>query len=57
MLHAVLIRPRNCLYYEKAIGLPLYQPTQFRAYRDWVDGYVPHPMLTDANELFFNLSK
>jgi len=45
------------LYFEKAIGLPLYQPTQFRAYRDWVEGYVPHPMLTDANELFFNLSK
>lgn len=45
------------LYYTKAIGLPLYQPTQFRAYRDWVKGYVPHPMLTDANELFYNLSK
>jgi peptide/nickel transport system substrate-binding protein len=45
------------LYYERAMGLPLYQPTQFRAYRDWVKGYIPHPMLTDANEMFWNLSK
>ncbi len=45
------------LYYSKALGIPLFQPTQFRAYRDWVKGYVPHPMTTDAMEKFYELSK
>lgn len=38
------------LWYEEAIGLPLYQQINIRAYRDWIDGYVPNAMLTDAWE-------
>ena len=38
------------LWYEEAIGIPLYQQINIRAYRNWVDGYVPNAMLTDAWE-------
>jgi peptide/nickel transport system substrate-binding protein len=38
------------LWYEEALGIPLYQQINVRAYRDWVHGYVPNPMLTDAWE-------
>ncbi|MGD8666162.1 MAG: ABC transporter substrate-binding protein [Desulfobacterales bacterium] len=38
------------LWYEEAIGIPLYQQINIRAYRDWIDGYVPNAMLTDAWE-------
>jgi peptide/nickel transport system substrate-binding protein len=35
------------LWYEKALGIPLYQQINMRTYRDYVHGYV---MLTDAWE-------
>ncbi len=38
------------LWYEEAIGIPLYQQINIRAYRDWIDGDVPNAMLTDAWE-------
>ncbi len=38
------------LWYEEALGIPLYQQINVRAYRDWVHGYVPNAMLTDAWE-------
>jgi peptide/nickel transport system substrate-binding protein len=38
------------LWYEEAIGIPLYQQINIRAYRNWVHGYVPNAMLTDAWE-------
>jgi peptide/nickel transport system substrate-binding protein len=38
------------LWYEDAIGIPLYQQINIRAYREWIDGYVPNAMLTDAWE-------
>ena len=38
------------LWYEEAVGIPLYQQINVRAYRDWVHGYVPNAMLTDAWE-------
>jgi peptide/nickel transport system substrate-binding protein len=38
------------LWYEDAVGIPLYQQINLRAYRDWVHGYVPNAMLTDAWE-------
>jgi len=38
------------LWFEEAIGIPLYQQINIRAYRDWIDGYVPNAMLTDAWE-------
>jgi hypothetical protein len=28
-----------------------------RAYRDWVKGYVPNSMLTDANEMLMDIWK
>ncbi len=38
------------LWYEESIGIPLYQQINVRAYRDYVNGYVPNAMLTDAWE-------
>ncbi|MEJ2164151.1 MAG: ABC transporter substrate-binding protein [Desulfobacterales bacterium] len=38
------------LWYQDAVGLPLYQQINVRAYRDYVHGYVPNAMLTDAWE-------
>jgi peptide/nickel transport system substrate-binding protein len=38
------------LWYEDAIGIPLYQQINMRTYRDWISGYVPNAMLTDEWE-------
>ena len=38
------------IWYEDAVGIPLFQQINLRAYRDWVHGYVPNAMLTDAWE-------
>lgn len=38
------------LWYEEAIGLCLYQPKLFKFYKDWMQGFVPHPMDSDAAE-------
>ena len=38
------------LWYEEALGIPLYQTVNMRAYREGVHGYVPNAMLTDAWE-------
>jgi len=38
------------LWYEEAVGLPLYQQINVRAYRDYVHGYIPNAMLPDAWE-------
>ena len=45
------------LWYREALGIPLYQQINMRAYRDWVRGYVPNAMLPDAWEDLKNLSK
>jgi peptide/nickel transport system substrate-binding protein len=45
------------LWYEEAIGIPLYQQINVRAYRDYVHGYVPNAMLTDAWEDLKRISK
>lgn len=45
------------LWYEEAIGIPLYQQINVRAYRDYVHGYVPNAMLTDAWEDLKRMSK
>ncbi len=45
------------LWYTEAIAIPLYQQIVVRAYRDWVKGYVPNAMLTDANEMLMDISK
>lgn len=45
------------LWYTEAIAVPLYQQIVVRAYRDWVKGYVPNAMLTDANELLMDIWK
>jgi peptide/nickel transport system substrate-binding protein len=45
------------LWYSEAIAVPLYQQIVVRAYRDWVKGYVPNPMLTDANEMLMDIWK
>ncbi len=45
------------LWYTEAIAVPLYQQIVVRAYRDWVKGYVPNAMLTDANEMLTDIWK
>ena len=45
------------LWYEEALGLPLYQTINRRAYRDYIHGFVPNPLLTDAWEDLKRLSK
>ena len=45
------------LWYSEAIANTIYQQIVVRAYRDWVQGYVPNAMLTDANEMLMDLSK
>ncbi len=38
------------MWHEEALGILLYQQINIRTYRDWVHGYVPNAMLTDAWE-------
>ncbi len=45
------------LWYEEAIGIPLYQQINVRAYRDYVHGYIPNAMLPDAWEDLKRLKK
>ena len=45
------------LWYSEAIANCIYQQIVVRAYRNWVHGYVPNPMLTDANEMIMDLWK
>jgi peptide/nickel transport system substrate-binding protein len=45
------------LWYEEAIGIPLYQQINVRAYRDYVHGYIPNAMLPDAWEDLKRLRK
>ena len=44
-------------WYRDALGIPLYQQINMRAYRDWIRGYVPNAMLPDAWEDLKRLSK
>lgn len=45
------------LWYKEAIGIALYQEIGVRAYRDWVKGYVPNPILTDSFEMLKDIWK
>ncbi len=45
------------IWYEDAIGVPLYQQIVVRAYRDYVKGFVPNAMFTDDNEILKRLFK
>ena len=45
------------LWYTEAIANTIYQQIVVRAYRDWVKGYVPNAMLTDANEMLMDIWK
>lgn len=45
------------LWHSEAIGIPLYQQINVRAYRDYVHGYVPNAMLSDAWEDLKRLKK
>jgi peptide/nickel transport system substrate-binding protein len=45
------------IWYEDAIGIPLYQQIVVRAYRDYVHGFVPNAMFTDDNEILKRLYK
>jgi len=45
------------MWYEEALGIPLYQQIHVRAYRDYVHGFIPNPMMTDAWEDLKRISK
>jgi len=45
------------IWYEDAIGIPLYQQIVVRAYRDYVHGFIPNAMFTDDNEILKRISK
>ena len=45
------------MWYSEAIANTIYQQIVVRAYRDWVKGYVPNAMLTDANEMLMDIRK
>jgi len=45
------------IWYEDAIGIPLYQQIVVRAYRDYVHGFVPNAMFTDDNEILKRIWK
>jgi len=45
------------IWYEDAIGIPLYQQIVVRAYRHYVRGFVPNAMFTDDNEILKRLYK
>ena len=45
------------LWYKEAIGIPLYQQINVRAYRENVHGFVPNAMLSDAWEDLKRLKK
>ncbi len=45
------------MWYEDAIGIPLYQQIVVMAYREYVHGFVPNPMFTDDNEILKRLWK
>jgi peptide/nickel transport system substrate-binding protein len=45
------------IWYEDAVGIPLYQQIDVRAYRDTVKGFVPHPMFNQEWENLKLLSK
>lgn len=44
-------------WYNDAVALCIYQQINVRAYRDWVKGYEPNAMLTDANEMLMDIWK
>jgi len=44
-------------WHEDALGIPLYQQINVRAYRDYVQGYVPNAMLSDSWEDLKRMSK
>jgi peptide/nickel transport system substrate-binding protein len=45
------------IWFEDAIGIPLYQQIVVRAYRNNVRGFVPNAMFTDDNEILKRLYK
>lgn len=45
------------LWYEDAVALMIYQGTDVRFYRDWVQGFVPNPQDGQASEWFGQLWK
>ena len=45
------------IWYEDAIGVPLYQQIVVRAYRDYVHGFIPNAMFTDDNEILKRIWK
>lgn len=47
----------SSLWYEEAMGIPIYQSTEMRFYRDWVHGFVGNPLDAGDTEWLWRLSK
>ena len=45
------------IWFDDAIGIPLYQQIVVRAYRDYVHGFIPNAMFTDDNEILKRIRK
>lgn len=45
------------LWYDRAIGLGIYQGTEVRFYRDWIQGFVPNPLDAGDTEWLYRLWK
>ena len=45
------------IWFDDAIGVPLYQQIVVRAYRDYVHGFIPNAMFTDDNEILKRIWK
>ncbi len=57
MKRAEIYEKLQHLWYEKAIGLGVYQSTEVRFYRDWVKGFVGNPLDAGDTEWLFRLFK
>jgi peptide/nickel transport system substrate-binding protein len=45
------------MWYEKAIGLGIYQTTEMRFYRDWIQGFISNPLDAGDTEWLYRLWK
>ena len=45
------------IWYEDAVGIPIYQQIAVRPYQKYVHGFIPNAMFTDDNEILKTLYK
>ncbi|MBU3913985.1 hypothetical protein KKA14_00450, partial [bacterium] len=45
------------IWYDDALGIVLFQPVELWVYRDYVKGFVPNALFSQAVEFFYRISK